>query len=67
MDFITATTTYVLTRQGLSIVPTSAKTIVALTDKALDMINFFSQLFTVSFGIVFGLLAVIVLLLIFKF
>lgn len=37
-----------------------------LTNKALDLINFFSQLFTVSFAILFGLLTIIILILIFK-
>lgn len=41
-------------------------TTLSLTDSALDLINFFSQLFTVSFAVVFGLLTVIILLLIFK-
>lgn len=45
---------------------TTASTTLALTDQALDMINFFSQLLTVSFAIVFGLLVVVILLLIFK-
>ncbi len=45
---------------------TTASTTFALTDQALDMINFFSQLLTVSFAIVFGLLVVVILLLIFK-
>lgn len=41
-------------------------TTMSLTDDALDLINFFSQLLTVSFALVFGLLTVIILLLIFK-
>jgi len=41
-------------------------TTMTLTDDALDLINFFSQLFTVSFGVIFGLVTVIILLLIFK-
>lgn len=45
---------------------TTASTTFALTDQALDMINFFSQLLTASFAIVFGLLVVVILLLIFK-
>ncbi|NCO05338.1 MAG: hypothetical protein GW939_04315 [Candidatus Magasanikbacteria bacterium] len=45
---------------------TVTTTTMSLTDDALDLINFFSQLFTVSFALVFGLLAVIILLLIFK-
>lgn len=38
----------------------------SLTNDALDLINFFSQLLTVSFGILFGLLTLIILILIFK-
>jgi len=45
---------------------TTASTTLALTDNALDLINFFSQLFTVSFAVIFGLLVVIIVLLIFK-
>jgi len=45
---------------------TVTTTTMSLTDDALDLINFFSQLFTVSFALVFGLLTVIILLLIFK-
>ena len=45
---------------------TTASTTLALTDNALDLINFFSQLFTVSFAIIFGLLVIIIVLLIFK-
>lgn len=45
---------------------TTASTTYALTDKALDMINFFSQLLTVSFAVVIGLLVIVILLLIFK-
>lgn len=66
MDFLTATTTYIISGNGNNRIATAANTALALTDKALDLINFFSQLFTVSLGIVFGLLAVIILLLIFK-
>lgn len=40
--------------------------IYTLTDPALDLINFFSQLLVVSFAILFGLLALIILLIIFK-
>lgn len=66
MDFITATTTFTVSRFGLQFVPSSAKTVYALTDKALDLINFFSQLLTVSFGILFGLVVLMIVLLIFK-
>jgi len=45
---------------------TTASTTLALTDNALDLINFFSQLFTVSFALVIGLLVFIIVLLIFK-
>ena len=45
---------------------TSAETTYALTDNALDLINFFSQLITVSFAFLFGLLVLIILLIIFK-
>ncbi len=45
---------------------TVTTTTMSLTDDALDLINFFSQLFTVSFALVLGLLTVIILLLIFK-
>jgi len=45
---------------------TSASTTYALTDDGLDLINFFSQLFTVSFAVLFGLLVLIILLIIFK-
>lgn len=41
-------------------------TTLALTDEALDMINFFAQLLTVSVALVLGLLTVMVLLLIFS-
>jgi len=44
----------------------TASTTYALTDEALDLINFFSQLITVSFGLLFGLLTVVIVLLIFK-
>jgi len=37
-----------------------------LTDNALDLINFFSQLLTVSFAVLFGLLILIIILIIFK-
>ena len=37
-----------------------------LTNQALDLINFFSQLFTVSFAILFGLLLILILIIIFK-
>ena len=40
--------------------------IYTLTDEALDLINFFSQLHTVSFAVLFGLLVLIILLIIFK-
>jgi len=42
------------------------KGIYYLTDSALDLINFFSQMLTVSFAILFGLLAITILLIIFK-
>ncbi len=45
---------------------TATSTTYALTDQALNLINFFSQLLTVGFGVLFGLLAIIILLLIFK-
>lgn len=45
---------------------TVTTTTMRLTQTALDLINFFSQLFVVSFALVFGLLTVIILLLIFK-
>jgi hypothetical protein len=38
----------------------------SLTNKALNLLNFFSQQLTVSFAILFGLLAIIILLIIFK-
>jgi len=66
MDFITATTTYVIAHQGNSYYATSAISVFALTDKALDLINFFSQLLTVSFGILFGLVVIMILLIIFS-
>ena len=66
MDFIIATTTFTVSRYGLQYVPSSAKTIYTLTDKALDLINLFSQLLTVSFGILFGLAVLMNVLLIFK-
>lgn len=44
----------------------TSSTTYALTDNALDLINFFSQLFTVSFAILFGLLVLLILLVIFK-
>ncbi len=37
-----------------------------LTGEALDLINFFSQLITLGFAVSFGLLAVIILIIIFK-
>lgn len=37
-----------------------------LTEEALDLINFFSQLITLGFAISVGLLTVIILLIIFK-
>ena len=37
-----------------------------LTDEALDLINFFSQLFTVCFAILFGLISILIILIIFK-
>lgn len=45
---------------------TMTSTTMALTDDALDLINFFSQLLTVSVALVLGLLTVIVLILIFS-
>lgn len=44
----------------------ASSTTYRLTGEALDLINFFSQLLTVSFAVLFGLLAVIILLIIFK-
>jgi len=40
--------------------------IYTLTDNGLDLINFFSQLHTVSFAVLFGLLTLLILLIIFK-
>ena len=37
-----------------------------LTNKALNLINFFSQQLTVSFAILFGLLMILILVIIFK-
>lgn len=65
MDFLTATTTYTQICQG-NFCAQTANTATALTDKALDLINFFSQLLTVSFAVLFGLAVIIILLLIFK-
>jgi len=45
---------------------TTGSTTLAFTDEALDLINFFSQLLTVSFAVLFGLLVLIILLIIFK-
>jgi len=45
---------------------TSTSTTLTLTDEALDLINFFSQLLTVSFAILFGLLVLMILIIIFK-
>lgn len=45
---------------------TVTTTTLSLTDDALDLVNFFSQFATVSFGMVFALLTVIILLLIYK-
>lgn len=42
------------------------KGIYTLTDQALDLINFFSQLQTVSIALISGLLVIIILLIIFK-
>lgn len=44
----------------------TASTTYALTPEALDLINFFSQLITASFGILFGLLTIVIVLIIFK-
>lgn len=38
----------------------------SLTPRALDLINFFSQLFTVSFALISGLLVVVIVLIIYK-
>ena len=37
-----------------------------LTGKAMDLINFFAQFFTISFALVVGLLTLIIVLIIFK-
>lgn len=37
-----------------------------LTPKAMDLLNFFTQLFTVSFAILFGLLTLLIILILFK-
>lgn len=37
-----------------------------LTNKALNLLNFYSQLLTVSFAILFGLLVLLIILTIFK-
>lgn len=37
-----------------------------LTNKALNLINFYSQFFTVMFAILFGLIAILILIIIFK-
>ena len=37
-----------------------------LSNEALDLINFFSQLYAVSFAILFGLLIILILVIIFK-
>lgn len=65
MDFMIATTTYTSVCQGNYCAQT-ANTATALTDKALDLINFFSQFFTVSVSIIVGLLVFMILLVIFK-
>jgi len=44
----------------------ATSTVYVLTDQALDLINFFSQLLTVGFGVVLGFMAVMILLIIFK-
>jgi len=66
MEFLTATTTYEVIKIGKDYVMQSAVTIYSLTDRALDLINFFSQLTTVSFGILFGILIFAVIIIIFK-
>lgn len=66
MEFLTATTTYTIAHQGASYYATSAGTLLLFTEKGMNLINFFVQFFTVSFGLIFGLLAVVILLLIFK-
>lgn len=66
MDFMIATTTYTYRGQGSNSVATAAKTVYALTDKTLDLINFFSQFLTVAVGVIIGLLVFMILLLIFK-
>ncbi len=38
----------------------------ALTDSAMDLINFFVQFFTISFAILFGLIILLILVTIFK-
>lgn len=45
---------------------TASGTTYTLTPQALNLINFFSQFITVSFGILFGLITVIIVLIIFK-
>ena len=66
MQIATATTTYEIIRHGSQYVAESSATVYSLTNQALDLINFFSQLLTVSFGIIFGLLIFAVLIIIFK-
>lgn len=45
---------------------TGSSTTYALTDEALDLINFISQLFTVTYALMFGLLAFLIVIVIFK-
>lgn len=66
MEFLTATTTYVSRKIGNRYITELATTDISLTDQALDLINFFSQLTTVSFGILFGLIVLAVIIIIFK-
>ncbi len=44
----------------------TTKTGYVLADQAMDLINFFAQLFTVSFAFISGLLVVIIILIIYK-
>lgn len=44
----------------------ASTTVYRLTGQALDLINFFSQLFVVCFALLSGLLVILILLVIFK-
>ncbi|MEI7498696.1 MAG: hypothetical protein WCK11_05475 [Candidatus Falkowbacteria bacterium] len=45
---------------------TVASSTFTLTDKALNLINFFSQLFTLLSAVNFGLIAILIVILIYK-